>query len=206
MPTQRTLAYSFDLTRGECSLYFEWIKKQWSLPEFHAMQSRLHLKSSRAVVEVLEGRSLLSGFKPLVPSGLRPAMIGPVNPTIATDPAGIAAIMSALEGGMGREWVSLIRAEVRNPLAVIAGFSTGKYTSYSISGLTAETPSVQPAFAGQPYDQILAAVAGAPGDPVVEHRDPGPGRPRLPQDHPAPIQGLAASEVPLRLLDTNAGR
>jgi len=81
--------------------------------------------------------------------------------TIATDPAGIAAIMSALEGGMGREWVSLIRAGVKNPLAVIAGFSTGKYTSYSISGLTAETPSVQPAFAGQPYDQLLATVAGA---------------------------------------------
>ena len=32
---------------------------------------------------------------------------------------------------------------------------------YSISGLTAETPSVQPAFAGQPYDQLLATVAGA---------------------------------------------
>src|SRR5208337_4415284 len=113
------------------------------------------------VVEFLEGRSLLSGFKPLVPSGLRPAMIGEIHRTIATDPAGLAAIKSALEGGMGSEWVSLIRAGVKNPLAVIAGFETGKYTSYSISGLTAETPSVQPAFAGQPYDQLLATVAGA---------------------------------------------
>jgi len=155
------LAYSFDLTRGECSLCFEWIKKQWSLPEFHAMQSRLDPKSSRPVVEFLEGRSLLSGFKPLVPSGLRPAMIGEIHRTIATDPAGLAAIMSALEGGMGSEWVSLIRAGVKNPLAVIAGFSSGKYTSYSISGLTAETPSVQPAFVGQPYDQLLATVAAA---------------------------------------------
>jgi hypothetical protein len=75
------LAYSFDLTRGECSLNFEWIKKQWSLPEFHAMQSRLDPKSSRPVVEFLEGRSLLSGFKPLVPSGLRPAMIGQIDRT-----------------------------------------------------------------------------------------------------------------------------
>ncbi|MGA8346771.1 MAG: hypothetical protein WB773_03030 [Isosphaeraceae bacterium] len=247
------------------------------------MQFRPNLKSSRPVVEFLEARSLLSGFKPLSRSALSSAMIGQVHPTIATDPAGIAAIMSALEGGMGREWVSLIRAGVKNPLAVIAGFSTGKYTSYSISGLTAETPSVQPAFAGQPYDQLLATVAGAsvfkgnvlelgaimrgpfhdpapsyyvfafnrgagasqgatfasrpgitpdalvtltvgplrflghgnhhrpddplnPGDPLVEHRDPGPGRPRLPQDRSAPIQGLAASEVPLHFLDTNAAR
>jgi hypothetical protein len=247
------------------------------------MQFHLDLKSSRPVVEFLEARSLLSGFKPLSRSALSSAMIGQVHPTIATDPAGIAAIMSALEGGMGREWVSLIRAGVKNPLAVIAGFSTGKYTSYSISGLTAETPSVQPAFAGQPYDQLLATVAGAsvfkgnvlelgaimrgpfhdpapsyyvfafnrgagasqgatfasrpgitpdalvtltvgplrflghgnhhrpddplnPGDPLVEHRDPGPGRPRLPQDRSAPIQGLAASEVPLHFLDTNAAR
>ena len=125
------------------------------------MQFHLDLKSSRPVVEFLEARSLLSGFKPLSRPALSSAMIGQVHPTIATDPAGIAAIMSALEGGMGREWVSLIRAEVRNPLAVIAGFSTGKYTSYSISGLTAETPSVQPAFAGRPYDQLLATVAGA---------------------------------------------
>jgi hypothetical protein len=125
------------------------------------MQFRLDLKSSRPVVEFLEARSLLSGFKPLSRSALNSAMIGEVHPTIATDPAGIAAIMSALEGGMGREWVSLIRAGVKNPLAVIAGFETGKYTSYSISGLTAETPSVQPAFVGQPYDQLLATVAGA---------------------------------------------
>ena len=33
--------------------------------------------------------------------------------------------------------------------------------SYSIAGLTAETPSVQPTFTGQPYDQLLATVAGA---------------------------------------------
>ncbi len=125
------------------------------------MQSRLGSKSSRPVVEFLEGRSLMSGLEPLASAGLRPAVIGQAHPTIATDPAGMAAIMSALEGGMGSEWVKLMRAGVKNPLAVIAGFETGKYTSYSISGVTAETPSVQPAFVGQPYDQLLATVAGA---------------------------------------------
>jgi hypothetical protein len=103
----------------------------------------------------------MSGLSPLTHPALSPAVIGHVHPAIATDPAGIAAIMSALEGGMGREWISLIRAGLKNPLAVIAGFESGKYSAYSIPGLIAETPSVQPAFIGQPYDQLLATVAGA---------------------------------------------
>jgi len=125
------------------------------------MQSRLGPKLSRPLVELLEMRSLMSGVNALIRPAHSPAMIGPVHPTIATDPAGIAAVMSALEGGMGREWVSLIRAELKNPLAVIAGFETGKYTSYSIPGVTAETPSVQAAFVGRRYDQLVATVAGA---------------------------------------------
>lgn len=125
------------------------------------MHSRPERKSSRPAVESLEGRALLSGLKPFVSGGPRSALIGQAHPSIATDPAGIAAIMSALNGGMGKEWVSLIRAGVKNPLAVITGFLTGKYTAYSISGLTARTPGVQPAFGGQPYDQLLPTVAGA---------------------------------------------
>ena len=125
------------------------------------MWSRLDTKSSRPVVEFLEIRSLMSGSNSLLRPVHVPVVIRQMHPTIATDPAGIAAVMSALEGGMGSEWVSLIRAGVKNPLAVIAGLETGNYTSYSISGLTAETPSVQPSFVGQPYDQLLATVAGA---------------------------------------------
>ena len=53
------------------------------------------------------------------------------------------------------------RAGVKNPLTVITGFETGKYTSYSIPGLTAETPTVQPAFIGTAYDQLVANLAGA---------------------------------------------
>jgi hypothetical protein len=83
------------------------------------------------------------------------------EPAIATDPAGVAAIMSALNGGLGSEWVSLIRGQVHNLRAIISGFVSGRYTSYSISGLTARTPGVQAEFVGQPYDQLLPTVAGA---------------------------------------------
>jgi hypothetical protein len=103
----------------------------------------------------------MSGSSPLMHTTLSSAIIGRMHANLATDSAGTAAVISALEGGMGREWISLIRAGVRNPLAVIAGFESGKYTSYSEPGLIAVTPSVQPAFNGQPYDQLLATVAGA---------------------------------------------
>ncbi len=125
------------------------------------MQSRLAKPSCRPLIEGLESRSLLSGLSPLISPAHSPALVGHAQPAIATNPAGVAAILSALNGGMGSEWVSLIRSEVKNPLAVIAGFESGKYTTYSIAGLTAETPCVQPAFTGQPYDQLLATVAGA---------------------------------------------
>ena len=47
----------------------------------------------------------------------RPAystLIHQVRPAIATNPAGITAILNALDGGMGSEWVKLARAEVKN--------------------------------------------------------------------------------------------
>jgi hypothetical protein len=103
----------------------------------------------------------MSGSSPPVHPHLGPALIGQIHPEIKTDPAGVAAVTAALEGGMGREWISLFRSKLRNPLAVIAGFETGRYSSYSIAGLIAETPAVQSAFIGQPYDQLLATVAGA---------------------------------------------
>jgi hypothetical protein len=82
-------------------------------------------------------------------------------PAIATDPAGVAAVLSALSGGMGSEWVALVRAQVKNLGAILGGFVSGRYTSYSISGLTVKTPTVQPQFTGQPYDQLLPTMAGA---------------------------------------------
>jgi hypothetical protein len=111
-------------------------------------------------VEILEGRALLSGPAHFLPMPSRPAFVARVHPTIQYDPAGYAAIMSALNGGIGSEWVRLIRSEVHNLNAVIGGFVAGKHTSYSIPGLTVKTPSVQPQFTGQIYDQLLVTAAG----------------------------------------------
>jgi hypothetical protein len=88
-------------------------------------------------------------------------LIDRIRPSLQSDPAGYAAIVSALNGGLGSEWVKLIRSEVHNLGSVIGGFVAGKYTSYSIPGLTVKTPNVQPEFTGQVYDQLLVTVAGA---------------------------------------------
>ena len=112
-------------------------------------------------VESLEGRALLSGPGHALPALARPAIASRIHTAIRVDPGGYAAILSALNGGLGSEWVKLIRAQVHNLSAVIGGFVSGKFTSYSIPGLTVKTPNVQPQFAGQPYDQLLANVAGA---------------------------------------------
>jgi len=96
-----------------------------------------------------------------MPALARPALVHRVHTSISIDPGGYSAILSALNGGLGSEWVKLIRAQVRNLNGVIRGFISGKYTAYSVPGLTVKTPNVQPQFVGQPYDQLLANVAGA---------------------------------------------
>jgi hypothetical protein len=127
--------------------------------------AKVHLHPSsrafRPVLSSLEGRALMSHLGHVLPRPAYTALINPVRPAITTDPGGISAIMSALNGGMGSEWVKLIRARARNPRAVISGFVSGRINAYSIPGLTFKTPAVQPQFTGQPYDQLLPTVAGA---------------------------------------------
>lgn len=113
------------------------------------------LKRHKLFFENLEDRALLS-------SGLasRSAHIGPIS-SIKTDPAAVAAITQAFNGGLGSEWAALIHREVRNPFSVIAGFVSHRYTSYTVPGVVARTPAVQPLFTGAPYDQLLPTVAAA---------------------------------------------
>src|SRR5262245_40034334 len=107
------------------------------------------------VVETLEDRALLSGLTHTNPLNQHAAIVGKLRAgSIQTDPAAVAAIMNALRGGLGSEWVALIRSQVRNVATVINGFVSGRYSTYSIPGLTVKTPNVQPGFTGQFYDQL----------------------------------------------------
>ncbi|MGO9597414.1 MAG: hypothetical protein ACLP7Q_05275 [Isosphaeraceae bacterium] len=77
----------------------------------------------------LEGRTLQSGLHHAMPVA-HPAIIGQAQPSLATNPAGVAAITAALSGGMGSEWVKLIRSEVKNLRSVLAGFLSGRITAF----------------------------------------------------------------------------
>jgi hypothetical protein len=112
-------------------------------------------------VEILEGRALLSGTAHGMLISSRAALVDRIRPSIQNNPAGTAAVLSALSGGLGSEWINLIRAEVHNLGSVIGGFVSGRLTSYSIPGMTVKTPSVQSHFTGQLYDQLLVTAAGA---------------------------------------------
>jgi len=78
----------------------------------------------------------------------------------ASNPAAVSAITGALAGGVGSEWATLIRREVRNPLAVVRQFTTGRASTFSAPGIAFRNPAEQPSFTGQPYDQLLPLAAG----------------------------------------------
>ncbi|WP_165253299.1 hypothetical protein [Paludisphaera soli] len=114
-------------------------------------------------VEPLEGRQLLSGLDAVLAraASARPAFVRNLPSTaVTTNPAAVSAIMGALGGGVGSEWASLIRRQIRNPQAVVRQFIAGQ-SSYSAAGITFRTPGEQPLFTGRPYDQLLPLAAGA---------------------------------------------
>src|SRR4051812_32727250 len=64
-------------------------------------------KRATPTVESLEGRALLSGPGHALPTLARPAIASRIHTAIRVDPGGYAAILSALNGGLGSEWVKL---------------------------------------------------------------------------------------------------
>ena len=131
------------------------------------------IRKARVSVEALEGRQLLSGLDHFLAQavGARAAMIrnamgrgglghAPASPPVATDPGAVSAILSALGGGVGSEWATLIRRQVRNPQGVVRQFTAGQASAFSATGITFRTPAEQASFTGRPYDQLLPVAAG----------------------------------------------
>lgn len=121
--------------------------------------NRRRLRTHPAV-ETLEGRALLS----VVPSRAGPAgrafELGRLRLGQAT-PAEQAAVLAALRGGLGREFATLARREIRNVNGVIAGFASGSIRDYSVPGLSIKTKNWQELYTGPHHDQLGALAAGA---------------------------------------------
>jgi hypothetical protein len=114
------------------------------------------------VFESLEGRALLSV------AGSSPHH-GPVDvvrvhrPIISLSGPGEGAILSAINGGAGHEFVTLIHREVHNLNGVILKFASGAITEYTIPGFVVRSPSYQPLYitTGGQFDRMLLVAAGA---------------------------------------------
>ncbi|WP_165072001.1 hypothetical protein [Paludisphaera rhizosphaerae] len=127
------------------------------------MRSLPRTRKPRISVESLEGRALLSGFDSIFAELARSkaAIVQRIATSgVKVDTGAAAGIMSALGGGAGSEWATLIKRQVRNSQAVVRQFVSGQLTAYSTTGITFRTPHEQSQFTGQPYDQLLPLAAG----------------------------------------------
>lgn len=117
-------------------------------------------------VESLEGRTLLSGFAIERPhgAGAEAAILARVHrPSFSLhfNRAGESAILNAILGGAGHEFVALALREVKNPLGVAAGFASHTINQYTVPGIVVKQINLQSGYTGQPHDALALNVGGA---------------------------------------------
>ena len=83
------------------------------------------------------------------------------EPKLSFNAAGEKAVINALLGGAGHEFVALALKEVKNPLAVALGFSDGTITQYSVPGIVVKTPNWQNQYYGSRHDTLSLNIGGA---------------------------------------------
>lgn len=109
-------------------------------------------------LESVEPRVVPAG--PIASGGLA-GLMAQVRPMLRIDPGAASAILSALNGGLGSEFVQSLRRQVGNPLRIIGEFARGQRTSFATRGFAALTHTTLPTYTGGFADAILPRVAGA---------------------------------------------
>jgi hypothetical protein len=113
-------------------------------------------------VEALEGRALLSGIGVERPHDAGAAFLARLHvPKLSYPAAGRDAVINALLGGAGSEFVKLALQEVKNPLGVVAGFSNGTITQYTVPGIVVKQINLQSEYTGLPHDPLALNIGGA---------------------------------------------
>jgi hypothetical protein len=105
-------------------------------------------------VEGMESRALLSGL-----GAWRPSVAMLARNT--RDGDGTAAILAALRGGPGAEFLAQARKHVRNVQSVLLGFATGARTKLEVPGFAAVKPGLLETYTGPRFDQFKPVAAGA---------------------------------------------
>jgi hypothetical protein len=117
-------------------------------------------KDRRALgFESLEGRSLMSGTAIELPHRFAAAIMARINVPKFSGP-GQNAILNAILGGAGHEFVVLAQKEVHNILAVASEFSSGTH-QFTVPGLVVKTPNWQSQFTAFKHDVLSLNVGGA---------------------------------------------
>ncbi len=115
-------------------------------------------------VESLEGRALLSGLGIERPHGDGSAILARLREpklSLNFNKAGESAILNALVGGAGHEFVALALKEVKNPLGVATGFADHTITQYTVPGLVVKQINLQSGYTGLPHDVLALNIGGA---------------------------------------------
>jgi hypothetical protein len=114
--------------------------------------------------EPLEGRALMSGTRIHFPRISGAALLSRFNPAQITAAAsGETAILSAISGRAGHEFVSLIRKQLSFPriLAIEAGFASGAISEYRLAGAVVKLTNLQSDYKGPAHDPLSLTVGGA---------------------------------------------
>ena len=118
------------------------------------IERRARIRSRGYRVELLEGRIVFSHA--FTAPGNVAALIN-----IPGSTSGEGAILAALRGGPGSEFVTLLKREVPNYLGVIEQFAAGVRTQFAAPGFAARQPQFQSLYTGPHLDQMAPTVAGA---------------------------------------------
>jgi len=111
--------------------------------------------------DALEGRALLSVSGIRAPRELGAAVLARVHAPKITDASpGQTAILSAIFGGAGHEFVTLAEKEVHNIGSVVSGFRSGAIIQYTVAGLVFKTTNWQSGYTGFPHDPLSLTVGG----------------------------------------------
>ena len=111
--------------------------------------------------ESLEGKALMSGMAFQTAHTTGAAILARVSPHKVPDASpGQAAILNAIFGGAGHEFVTLAQKEVHNILAVVSKFESGQPTQFTAPGLVFKTPNWQTGYTGFKHDVEALTVAG----------------------------------------------
>ncbi len=109
--------------------------------------------------EVMEEKVLMHAGPLSAPAHAGAAILA--RPALSFPSAGVSAVMNAIFGGAGHEFVQLGQREVHDVGTIVREFESGTLTQFSVPGLAFKQTNLQPLYTGLPHDTLSLNAAGA---------------------------------------------